>query len=286
VKRRGLLALGVLSAMPLPSALAETLVTEVVPVGYRSAAELLPVLRPLVPTPGSINAFQNQLVIRTTPDNLQEIRAVLATLDSPPANLLVTVKRSLDESIRRDLAAARVRVGAGDAVVTLGGGARAGLGSGARGADGASASVRVERGVTTRRDGDVQTLRVLEGREAYIHGGESVPVGERAVVIGGGGVSVVEGVRYESFGSGFAVRPELRGDQVTLHITPGRRERRGDGSAAVQEASTVISARLGEWMQIGGFDASGARTSRDIGASSSITTRREDALYVKVDRLD
>ena len=286
MKRRRLLALGALAAAPLLAPRGEEMVTEVVDVGFRSAAELVDVLRPLVPAPGSVNAFQSQLVIRTTPANLREIRRVLASLDRAPANLLITVKRSLDETIRRDLAAARARIASGDASVTLGGGAARG-GAGGRTRDGSSASVRVERGVSTRRDGDVQTLRVLEGREAFIHGGESVPVGERAVVIGGGGgVSVVEGIRYESYGSGFAVRPELSGDRVTLHITPGRRDRRGDGSAAVQEASTVISGRLGEWMQIGGFDSAATRSASGIGASRTVTTRREDALYVKVERLD
>ena len=126
MKRRRLLALGALAAAPLLAPRGEEMVTEVVDVGFRSAAGLVDVLRPLVPAPGSVNAFQSQLVIRTTPANLREIRRVLASLDRAPANLLITVKRSLDETIRRDLAAARARIASGDAGVTLGGGAARG----------------------------------------------------------------------------------------------------------------------------------------------------------------
>ncbi len=274
------------AALAAAPARASEMVTEVLPAGFRSADELAAILRPLVPPPGSVNGFGNQLVIKTTPANMEEIKGVLASLDRAPANLLVTVRRTLDSEVRRDLAQAAARVRAGDLSVSAGGvtggpGASARIGSGE-----VTAGARVQHGTSTHRAGDVQSVRVLEGREAFIHTGESVPVGERSVVITSAGVSVAEGVRYQEFGSGFYVRPRLNGDRVTLEVIPSRRVLRGDGSAQVQEASTAVSGTLGRWMEIGGVDSESTRTASRLGGSRTVTTMRRDALYVKVERLD
>ena len=262
------------------------MVTEVVPAGFRSAEELAAVLRPLVPPPGSVSGFAGQLIIKTTPANMAELKHVLATLDKAPANLLVTVKYSLDAEVSRDLAEARVEVRAGDVRaragrVSPGPGARIGVQRGDL-----DAAARIQRSTRTRRSDDAQSVRVLEGKEAFIHSGESVPVGESTVVVTGAGVSVSEGIRYEEYGAGFYVRPRLSGDTVNLDIIPNRRLRRGDSSAAVQEASTSVSGLLGRWMEIGGVSQSSTRSSRDLGSSRTRTTRRDDRIFVKVERLD
>jgi hypothetical protein len=264
----------------------QTMVTEVVPAGFRSAEELAAVLRPLVPAPGSVNGFSGQLIIKTTPENMAELKRVIWTLDKAPANLLVTVKHTLDAEIRRDLAEAQIRLGSGNVragagSVRSGPGARIGAQRG-----GVAGDVRVERSIATRRSGDAQSVRVLEGKQAFIHSGESVPVGESSVVVTGAGVSVSEGTRYEEFGAGFFVRPRLSGDSVILDITPSRRQRRGDGSASVQEASTSVSGVLGHWMEIGGVSETTSRIRRGVTSSRIRTTRRDGRIFVKVERLN
>lgn len=264
------------------SAGGDALVTEVIPAGYRSAEELASVLAPLVPAPGSVSGYAGQIIVRTTPQNLAEIRRVIWTLDRAPANLLVTVRHTLSAEVRRDLAEASLRV--------HGDGVRAGgAGSGARAAPrrgAVTAGVRVDRGTTTRRSDDAVAVRVLEGKEAFIRSGESVPVSDSRVVISGAGVAVGQATRYEEFGSGFYVRPRLGGDTVTLDIIPARRVRRGDGSAAVHEASTSVSGPLGRWMEIGGTGESASHGRRGPASTRTHTTRRDGRIFVKVERLD
>jgi hypothetical protein len=287
VNRRRALGVGaVVCGAALLDVRAEELVTEVLAVRHRRADELVAVLRDLVPPPGSVGVIQYQLIVRTTPTNLREIRRVLANLDRPPANLLISVKHTLDEAVQRDLAAARARVRAGDVAVDVGGGAGRGT-SAARRGDGSAAAIRLESNTASRRSDDVQTVRVLEGNEAYVHAGQSLPVPmkEHSLMFGSG-VSVREGVRYESFGSGFSVRPTLDGNRVTLHIRPGRRELRLDGRVNVQRASTVVSGQLGRWMQIAGGTGDASSGERRIGSTGSTYSRRDGAIYVKVDRLD
>ena len=87
-------------------AMAERMVTEVLPVGYRDAGELAEILRPLVPPPGSVSSLYNQLIVKTTPAGMREVKQVLATLDRAPAYDPDTrrVERSVRELTTRGLA--------------------------------------------------------------------------------------------------------------------------------------------------------------------------------------
>ena len=265
---------------------AQNMVTEVLSAGFRSTDELVAILRPLIPPPGSIGGFQNQLVIKTTADNLDEIKRLLLTLNKPPANLLISVRRQLDAEINHDLREAQITMNTANA------GARVGSASSQQSAKGIirHGHVSVTGGAsqrTIRSQGrGTQQLRVLEGKKAFIRTGESVPTGERTVIVNGAGVSVNDSVRYQEFGTGFSVQARLNGDHVTLDIYPSRRERRGDSSAAVQLASTSISGVLGQWMQIGGVNSSSVRDSSRLGSSRHITTNKQDDMYVKVERLN
>ena len=58
---------------------AQQIVLEVIPLHYRNAEEIIPVLEPLVARGGTISGLNNQLILRTTPDNLAEIKHVLAS---------------------------------------------------------------------------------------------------------------------------------------------------------------------------------------------------------------
>lgn len=287
--RRRLLLLGLLApCMRLPAA--EALVTEVVPVGFRSTDELLAVIRPLVPAPGSVGGMAGQLVIRTTRSNLEEIKHILRTLDRAPTNLLVSVRHTVNEAVRRDLLQARGRVSDGDVSVSAGSGTAQGRGGVVIFGGNAdnSAGLRLLQTERDRDESDVQSVRVLEGREAFIRSGESVPLAERRVYSGAGGTwSVQEGVRYEDVDSGFYVLPRLAGDTVTVEISPQRRKLSpsGGGRIDVQSASTVVSGPLGRWMEIGGVSGSSSRDSSGIGYSASTRESSNLGIFIKVDRL-
>ena len=84
------------------AALAQTTV-EVIPLKYRQADQVIPVLQPLLGRDASISNFQNQLVIRATSAELAQVKNVLAGLDTPPRRLLITVRQDADVTgIRRE----------------------------------------------------------------------------------------------------------------------------------------------------------------------------------------
>ena len=65
----------------------DRIITQVIPLQYESAAQILPVLRPLISPNNVINAYpgNNTLVITDYAENLQRIMKVIAGIDVPPA---------------------------------------------------------------------------------------------------------------------------------------------------------------------------------------------------------
>lgn len=267
---------------------AQTLVTEVIPVSYRPVEEVLTILKPLVPKPGTVTGIYGQLVVRTTPENLQEIKQVLASIDRSPRSLLITVRHGISEDFSFDKQEAFGTLRKGDITVSTGrsGRGRSGLTASIED-EGSKAGVRVLSTHSTSEDRDVQKVRVLEGREAFIRTGESVPVAERSLVIGNGVATTHDTIRYRDVTSGFAVVPRLSGDRVFLDIAPrrSRLSNRGGGAIDVQQAVTTVSGRLGEWIEIGG--AAEEQYRRDGGILHSTRSRgsTDHTIYLKVEEV-
>ncbi|MBI4189961.1 MAG: hypothetical protein HY525_05420 [Betaproteobacteria bacterium] len=249
----------VCAALP---ALAQNAVLEVIPLKYRTAEQVIPVLRPLLDPQGSLSGMQNQLIIRTTPSNLADLKQVLATLDAMPRRLMITVRQDADLS--RDQATAEVsgRVSSGSATVIIPGSGTSGGVVGARRGDDVIRG-RIEDTRTRDSDRNTQTLQVLEGNSAFIRIGQSVPLPQRQVIrtiVGGQIVErIVNTTEYRDVMTGFYALPRLAGDRVTLEISPQRDtlpspdQNLPRGSVNVQRVATTVSGRLGEWMEIGGL---------------------------------
>lgn len=259
---------------------------EVIPLKYRQADQVIPVIQQLLSRDASVSNFQNQLVIRATPAELAQVKSVLASLDTPPRRLLITVRQNADATGSRREAEVSGSIGSDQARVTV-------PGSGSR-----------EGGNVVLRDGDdrlrarvvdsqqsgseriAQTVQVLEGYSAFIRVGESRPVRNRQVVrtmVNGQLVDrVIESTDYVEVATGFNVRPRLQGDRITLDIDPQREtfndQRRG--AVNVQRVVTTVSGRLGEWMDLGGI--SEERNDDRSGILSTNSTRSNDRRGVQV----
>jgi len=252
---------------------AEEMVTETVPLKHRTLDEMVPMLRPLVPPPGTLTGMNDQLVVRTTPSNLQAVRDVVAKVDLPPRRLMIAVKQGSSDELQRFLANATGGIRSGDVEVSASKRARPGRGLNVSvdGDDDSRANARVW---STRDQADrvgVQEVQVLEGREAFISTGQAVPVGQRVYGFG----TVHDSVRYQDVTSGLYVVPRLTGDdRVTLDVNPhsARLSPRGGGRIDFQEANTVVSGRLGEWIMVGGSRENATFSGNAITRS----TRRND----------
>jgi Bacterial type II/III secretion system short domain len=274
------------------AACAQATVLEVIPLRYRNAAEVISIIQPMLAREGSVSGFQGQLVVRTTPANLEEIKRVLATVDAAPRQLLISVRQ--EGAVQRDRSQADVSVNAG------GGHARVVIPPASRDPRGGSVVVgdgddRVRvHGLESRSaqgEHDTQTVRVMEGREAFVRAGRSAPVRERQVqrtVVGGRVVEqVVESTQYRDAASGFYVLPRLSGNRVTLEISQQRETlaRGAAGAASVQGLVTTVSGRIGEWIELGGTERDASSQQSALLGRSSAAVRDSRRILIKVEEI-
>ncbi len=140
-------------------------------------------------------------------------------------------------------------------------------------------------------DRNTQSLRVMEGREAFIRVGQSVPVRGRQVtrsVVGGQVVEqVVESTQYRDVTTGFYVRPRVSGERVMLDVSPQRETLSSDvrGGVNVQRVVTTVSGRLGEWMEIGGIEQDATGQESVLLGRASSATRDSRRVLLKVEEV-
>ena len=67
---------------------------------HRTVEDVLPVLEPLVEPGGAISGMSGQLIIRTSPGNLEDLKKVLAAIDRTPRQLVIHVSQNRDSESR------------------------------------------------------------------------------------------------------------------------------------------------------------------------------------------
>ena len=85
--------------------------------------------------------------------------------------------------------------------------------------------------------------------------------------------------------TGFYVLPRVRGDMVTLQISPFKNSltKTGKGSIETQSARTTITGRIGEWLPLGGVTEQSKRSQSSIGSSSSSKSQSQHSIWIKAD---
>lgn len=276
----------VISLLVVAQAHADTTVVEVIALQHRTAEEMIPLLEPFLGQGGAISGMSGQLIIRATPENLAEIKEILGKIDTARRRLLITVRQNVTrEQLERELAASgNVTFGDHGRVTVRDGGSRDDATAGyRRGQD--QFSGRASSTSTLQQAGDTQQVQVLEGSQAFIRAGTSVPYTERSVVRDRRGVNVSGATTYRDITSGFYVLPHLSGDQVILEISPQRATVGEQGRINIQGASTRVSARLGEWIELGGITQETSEKRTGIASASSRTGTDRRGIFVKVEEV-
>ena len=275
-------------ALLLPQiALAEYMQLEVIPLQKRMVDDVIQIIRPLVAPGGTVTGMNNQLIIKTTPSNLAEIRQVLKQIDHAPRRLMITVKQDVagDSQFREDSLSGKYS--SGDVRIKTGRDhSNEGLSISAGDKD-SNIRYRTLNGSSRADDRNTFKVQALEGQPAFINQGQSFPVHTSGTVITRNGVVVNPSTDYQDVSSGFYVLPRLNGDQVTLlaatqlsSIKPGRH-----ATTNVQGLETTVTGRLGEWMELGGIEQSFNREGRQNFSSSNVRGQELRTILIKVDEI-
>ncbi|HKK06809.1 MAG TPA: hypothetical protein VKA50_13275 [Gammaproteobacteria bacterium] len=282
-----LLGLGLL-VLPAPPADAAPMHVEIIQLHNRTAEEAIPLLRPFLVPGGAMSGTGYKLIVKTTPENLADIKKMLQDIDAGLREMVISVRQGSAAQSRRQRAAARGEVHVGsDSTVTAGGD---GIGPYA-GDGGASAEVHGRNAQISGHISDTQSqteapaeqhIRVLEGQWANITTGMAMPVILRQRNPDG---SITATVQYKEITSGFQVLPRVSGNRVTLHIRPTRSSlsRQGGGVVNTQQAETTVSGNLGQWIEIGGVSQSTSSSTSGIASRRSTSSAQSSTISVKVD---
>lgn len=213
---------------------------EVIPLRHQTAERVIPVLRPLLEPGGALSGQYNQLIVRTSPANLAQIRAALEAIDRPAKRLVISVRFDrADESAVGEIGA--------DARISN---------------RGSSAELRVRDSGRSAGEQVDQRLQVLEGGQAYISAGESRAYADAAtgftVVprLAGSSVTLEILAQQESFARGGAIQGQRAvstvsgrlGEWLELAGTAGSAARQDSGIVSSREARSAGNRRI--WVKV------------------------------------
>ncbi len=217
---------------------------EIIELKARTVSEIIPIVKPFVEPNGTVTGINNQLIIRAKPEQIAEVRKILATIDRPARKLIIYVRHGATYDLDRDGVSTDINAKLGKhSNIIIGRTTKPG-----------SARIRVRSSSTNSQIDATQHIQAIEGRPAFIATGKSVPIDEQTTVISGGIVQQQNTVRYRDVTTGFYVTPLLNGDQVTLSISPHmQRQSSIHGTYDITEAQTTVRGKIGEWISVGGI---------------------------------
>ncbi|WP_305906788.1 type II and III secretion system protein [Methylomarinum sp. Ch1-1] len=265
---KAILAGLLLLASPLPHA--EQRILEVIPLQHRPAAELQPLISPLLEGSDRIIANGDSLIVRTTVDRLPTIQALIKKLDAALTNLIITVIQSQHKTARELNAEAAISIHMPLDQPHQSGGKMRGLAGSTEG---------------FKNDKHTQVIRTLEGRPAHIETGNIQPLTDISIYDTGYGYpSVTSNTRLIEASSGFAVLPRLSGHYVTLEIWPWTDEMDRPGIIATQSAHTTLRVKLGKWVEIGSINQDSESQQRGFLSHRRTTEQQAVRILLKVEK--
>lgn len=262
---------------------------ELIELKGRPAAELIPLLEPVVEPDVAITGSGYKLIVRATPAQQRDIRRLIEQLDKAPRRLLITVqmgKLSQQEqaggSLHIDKQTGNLGVNIGDAAPPPDPGLTLDQHD-----DQGRAIVRLHSTRSVSDSSNRQQVQTLEGKPAFIATGSEHPYPARVETWQGprGGAGGAVDIQLQKATSGFYALVNVRGDEAVVRISPQKEsfDHHGGGMVQRQYAETVVSGPVGRWIQVAASGSSTQQSRRAIGRSASTTQVDDRPIWLKVD---
>jgi len=250
---------------------------EIIELKGRPLEEVLTIIRPFIASDGAVSGMNNQLIIRTSPENLREVHQILESIDTPPRRLLISVRygNQLDG-----------QVGKLSTDVNLMLGKRTKVTVGQREGDG---TIRLQglNADTREENSTITSIQTSEGRPAFIETGISVPVTTYRQY-GAGIIRHLEtDTRYYDAKKGFYALPRVTGQHVSVEIAPYQNHLGNTPfSFEGMQAVTHIYGQLGEWISLGGATYSENSRQTGINFNTNREKNQEQNIWLMVEELE
>jgi hypothetical protein len=242
-------------------------------INYASPEQLVTVIKPYLSAGSSASAYQNQLVLNVTPEELAKTRELLRQLDAAGRQLRISLRTDGSGSDSRQGVDVNAAIKAGDTVITNGPGGRV---------TETRTTVRVQNQHGSSTGDGNQSVRATEGMPAYIGTGMTAPV--QSYSVGPDGRQYYQ-QEYVNAASGFYATTWVNGDTVRVSIDQSNDRLHGQ-TIATQQLRTEVNGRLGEWLPIGGLTDTSSQHSSGLGSRGTSARSSSTQLFLKVDLLD
>ena len=267
---------------------AQQMQLEVIPLKNRTAEQIIEVVKPLMPPGATVSGMNNQLILKTTPANLDEIKQLLNSIDQPLRRLLITVTQDQDLQSINQSQSVSGEVNVGNATIRNRPTTR-NQGITITGSDneGNIINYQLNNNETTTLSNNQYTVQALDGQPAYIQSGLSVPVRNQNAYLGRNGVIVQDTVEYVAATSGFYVLPRVNGDRVNVMVAPNLTDVNGriTPTFVIQNAQTTVSGRLGDWIEIGGLTTASGGNNQGLLSSNQSKQKDSRTILIKVEEI-
>jgi type II secretory pathway component GspD/PulD (secretin) len=276
VKRLGILAFLLLLAS---AAHAGSLTT--IQLMNRPAEEIIPIIKPMLGAGDAIAGQGFKLFLRSSAQTLEEVRAMIEALDVAARNLQISVYQGSEKSLEAMEVSGNIQIENDNANISIGTRKTDAAGNIDYSNDNVSGSISASSTRLSQQSGPVHQLRVAEGTEGFIQTGKQIPY-----FTGSGWYRPATAtVEYKDVTTGFYVLPRIRGENVTLQVSPFKNSLSGahDGSINTQQANTTISGPIGEWLEIGGITEQFKHSQSGILSRSSAEGSSEGKIWIKAD---
>lgn len=248
-----------------------------IPLQHQPPENLSATLTPLIPEGGYLTSHGNNIIVRTTSENLAELQLLIEELDKPLAQLMISVRRG------SQFEQSNSQIKVNGKYTTDNGGIVIGDGD-----NNTKTTITTRRTTGSISGNNNYQVRGIEGRPSYIQAGNEVPI--TTYQTGAYGRPSIN-QEYKSVNRGFYATPRLYGDRVNIDISAQHdtvddsHSKSTNTRINTESVNTSVSGRLGEWIAIGSINNN--RSDKNTGLTNyrSTDSLSSNTIYLKVERV-
>ncbi len=267
--------------------IAESMKIEIIPMKNRMVEEVIPIIKPLVVKGGTVTGMNNQLIVKTTPSNIQLIKSILIQIDNAPRKLLISVTRNNNNKFNNEEGGFSIKYDSKNINITSPDTGEKGIIVQNKNDDGDVIRYRKSHEETEARENNIFYVNTLEGNPAFINTGQLIPIRNQTIVVTSGEFFVQDNIEHHNISSGFYITPKLRGDNVVLTVSPrfAQLNQNEKNVINVQNIDTTVHGKLGEWISIGGIDRSLRASDKRNLINKKQYNEEKSSILIKVDEI-
>lgn len=263
---------------------------EIIPLKHRPADTLIDQIRPHMARDGSISASGNSLIIRSTPDNLAQLHVLINELDTPLAQLMISVRQGDRVGTSTKGYNSSTVITSGNSSIKIGNDGSRTITSKTNGGITTrveNSSVTIRRSTGSSNSGGISQVRATEGYPAYIHTGQQVPY----TTSKGYGYDRYREQQYKDVVKGVYVTPRIVGDaSVNLEIRVSndkvKEQHKRNPNIETQGYEGVVSGQLGQWIPLGSINVTEEKHDKSLGRTYRTSKTQDLNIYLKVERVN